>query len=68
MKSIVEADSELDPETNEFTVPEAERNYDLLQKQPLFMKNGQLRMFDSIGSKVIWINVDHISEGVEEIS
>jgi len=31
----------------------------LLELTPFKMAKGQIRMFDSIGSKVIWIVVDH---------
>mmetsp|Transcript_85612 Transcript_85612/g.184833 ORF Transcript_85612/g.184833 Transcript_85612/m.184833 type:complete len:113 (+) Transcript_85612:1094-1432(+) len=69
MKNIVECDCEIDEETDEWVVNEEDKDYSILQKVPnLQMKNGQLRMFDSIGSKVIWINVDHTYEGLAEVS
>jgi len=32
----------------------------IFQKTDILIKKGQIRMFENIGSKVVWIVVDHI--------
>lgn len=59
MKSIIECECEMNEETGEYEVAEEDKEFNLLQKMPLNMRNGQIRMLDTIGSKVFWINVEH---------